>query len=77
MWLKSLMMEKLLELFMNKNLKKIIEFKIQKGTKMDKLYVQWKAYDNLLNSWINTNDIVQWINVLQNCIVVLVEMGNL
>ena len=58
MWLKSLMMEKLLELFMNKNLKKIIEFKIQKETKMDKLYVQWKAYDNLLNSWINTNDIV-------------------
>ena len=52
------MMEKLLELFMNKNLKKIIEFKIQKETKMDKLYVQWKAYDNLLNSWINTNDIV-------------------
>lgn len=77
MWLKSLMMEKLLELFMNKNLKKIIEFKIQKETKMDKLYVQWKAYDNLLNSWINTNDIVQWINVLQNCVVVLVEMGNL
>ena len=58
MWLKSLMMEKLLELFMNKNLKKIIEFKIQKETEMDKLYVQWKAYDNLLNSWINTNDIV-------------------
>lgn len=52
------MMEKLLELFMNKNLKKIIEFKIQKETKMDKLYVHWKAYDNLLNSWINTNDIV-------------------
>ena len=43
---------------MKKNLKKIIEFEIKKETKMDKLYAKWKAYDNLINSWINTNDIV-------------------
>ena len=36
------------------------EFKIEKviTRKEDKLYVKWKGYNNLLNSWINKKDIV-------------------
>ena len=35
------------------------EFTIEKVIKRkgDKLYVKWKEYNNLLNSWINTKDI--------------------
>ena len=35
------------------------EFTIEKVIKRkgDKLYVKWKGYNNLLNSWINTKDI--------------------
>ena len=36
------------------------EFKIEKviQRKGDKLYVKWKNYDNLFNSWIDKKDIV-------------------
>ena len=35
------------------------KFRIEKIIKRngDKLYVQWKGYDNSLNSWINNNDL--------------------
>ena len=35
------------------------KFTIEKVIKRkgDKLYVKWKGYNNLLNSWINTKDI--------------------
>ena len=52
------MVNQLLELFMKKNCKKE-KFRIEKIIKRngDKLYVQWKGYDNSLNSWINNNDL--------------------
>ena len=36
------------------------EFRIEKVIKKkgDKLYVKWKGYNNLLNSWIDKKDIV-------------------
>ena len=36
------------------------EFRIEKILKRkdDKLYVKWKGYDNLFNSWINKKDIL-------------------
>ena len=36
------------------------EFRIEKIIKRkgDKLYVKWKGYDNLFNSWINKKDII-------------------
>ena len=36
------------------------EFRIEKviQRKGNKLYVKWKAFDNSLNSWINTKDTV-------------------
>ena len=36
------------------------EFRIEKVIKRkgDKLYVKWKGYDNLFNSWINKKDLV-------------------
>ena len=36
------------------------EYRIEKIIKKkgDKLYVKWKDYDNLFNSWINKKDIV-------------------
>ena len=36
------------------------EFRIEKIIKRtgDKLYVKWKGYDNLFNSWINKKDLV-------------------
>ena len=39
---------------------KQIEFRIEKVIKKkgDKLYVNWKGYDNSLNSWIDKKDLV-------------------
>ena len=36
------------------------EFRIEKvlKSKGDKLYVKWKEYDNLLNSWINKKNLI-------------------
>ena len=36
------------------------EFRIEKviKTKVDKLYVKWKGYDNWFNSWIDKKDTV-------------------
>ena len=57
-----LMVNKLLERFIKNNCKKAnqTEFKIEKIIKRkgDKLYVKWKGYDNLFNSWIDKNSIV-------------------
>ena len=54
--------EKSLKLFKKKNCKKvnqkgvIIEKVIKR--KGDKLYVNWKGYNNLFNSWIDKKDII-------------------
>ena len=36
------------------------EFRVEKATKRkgDKLYLKWKGYNNLFNSWIDKKDIV-------------------
>ena len=45
-----------------KGLQKTIlgKFRVEKATKRkgDILYVKWKGYDNLFNSWINKKDFV-------------------
>ena len=55
-------MTKLLEHFNEKVLQKTNqqEFRIEKVIKRkgDKLYVKWKDYDSLLNSWIDKNDLL-------------------
>ena len=48
------MVNKLLEVFMEKNCK-IVKVLRRKG---DKLYVKWKGYDNHFNSWIDRKDLV-------------------
>ena len=57
-----LIVKKLLEHFMKKELQKINqkEFRIEKIIKRkgDKLYVKWKGYDNSFNSWIDKKDLV-------------------
>ena len=57
-----LMVKKLLEHFMKKELQKINqkEFRIEKIIKRkgDKLYVKWEGYDNSSNSWIDKKDLV-------------------
>ena len=54
--------EDIIETFFEKQLKKTNqkEFTIGKVTKRkgDKLYVKWKGYDSLSNSWINKKDLV-------------------
>ena len=54
--------EEVIGSFYEKELKKINqkEFRIEKILKIkdDKLYVNWKGYDNLFNSWINKKDIL-------------------
>ena len=37
------------------------EFRVEKVIKREgvKLYVKWKGYDNLFNSWIDKKDVVQ------------------
>ena len=62
MSLMFLMVKKLLQHFMKKELQKIDqqEFRIAKVIKKkgDKLYVKWKRYDNSFNSWIDKKDLV-------------------
>ena len=41
-----------------KKLKKVKEKVIKIKRKGDKLYVKWKGYDSLFNSWINKKDLV-------------------
>ena len=57
-----LMVKKLLERFMKKNLQKTNqkEFRIEKVIKRkgNKLYVKSKGYDNSLNSWVDKKDLV-------------------
>ena len=57
------MVKKLLEVFPKKNCKKTSQGKFRREKvikrKGDKLYVNWKGYDNPFNSWIDENDIVQ------------------
>ena len=54
--------EEIVETFYEKELQKTNqkEFKIEKVIKRkgDKLYVIWKGYSNLFNSWINKKDIL-------------------
>ena len=58
----DLNVEEITEAFYEKELQKTNQkkFKIEKviKTKGDKLYVQWKEYDNSFNSWIDKKDIV-------------------
>ena len=57
-----LMVKKLLECFMKKNLQKTNqkEFRIEKVIKRkgNKLYVKSKGYDDSLNSWVDKKDLV-------------------
>ena len=54
--------EETAETFYKKELQKTNqkEFRVEKviTRKGDKLYVKWKGYNNLFNSWINKKDIV-------------------
>ena len=59
-------MKKLLEFFMKKNYKILKntnqqKFKIEKVSKkkVDKLYVKWKGYDDLFNSWIDKKGLIK------------------
>ena len=62
MLLMILMVKKLLECFMKKNLQKTNqkEFRIEKVIKRkgNKLYVKSKGYDDSLNSWVDKKDLV-------------------
>ena len=57
------MVMKLLENFMKKELQKTNqqEFRIEKAIKKKdgKLYVTWKGYDSLFNSWIDKKDLLR------------------
>ena len=54
--------EKIIDTFYEKELQATNqrEFRLEKAIKRkgDKLYVKWKGYDNLFNSWIDKKDIV-------------------
>ena len=54
--------EEIIGIFCEKELQKINqkEFRIEKVIKRkgDKLYVKWKDYNNLFNSWIDKKDFV-------------------
>ena len=54
--------EEIIGTFYKKELQKTNqkEFKIEKVLKKkgDKLYLKWKGYDNLFNSWIDKKDLV-------------------
>ena len=59
MLLMILMVKKLLEGFRKRNCKKQIKKNLElKNKKGDKLYVKWKGYDSLINSWIDKKDMV-------------------
>ena len=53
-------MKKYFGCFTKKNCKKQIKNNLEKIMKRkgDKLYVNWKGYDNSFKSWIDKNDIV-------------------
>ena len=55
--------EEIIGTFFEKDLKKTNQqgFRIEKVIKRkeNKLYLKWKGYDNLFNSWIDKNDLVQ------------------
>ena len=55
-------LKKIVGTFYEKKLQKTNQkdFRIEKVIKGkgDKLYVKWKGYDNLFNSWIDIKDIV-------------------
>ena len=57
-----LVIQKMKKLFYKTKLQKTNqqEFRIEKVIKRkgDKLYVQWKGYDNSFNSWLDKKDIV-------------------
>ena len=54
-----LMVKKLLEGFRKRNCKKQIKKNLElKNKKGDKLYVKWKGYDSLINSWIDKKGMV-------------------
>ena len=61
-WLMTWMVNQLLEVFMKNNCKKdqekLTTEKIIKR-KYDKLFVKWKGYDSLSNSWIDKKDL-EW-----------------
>ena len=54
--------EEITGIFFEKELQKSYqqEFRIEKVIKKkgDKLYVKWKGYDNLFNSWIDEKDLL-------------------
>ena len=54
--------EEIIGIFYEKELQKTNQqkFRIEKVIKRkgNKLYVKWKGYDNLFNSWIDKNDLV-------------------
>ena len=58
----DLNVEEIVRTFHGKKLKKTnqTKFRIEKVIKWkgNKLYVKWKGYDNLLNSWIDKKDVV-------------------
>ena len=59
MLLMILMVKKLLEGFRKRNCKKQIKKNLElKNKKGDKLYVKWKGYDSLINSWIDKKGMV-------------------
>ena len=48
------------------------EFRIGKviRRKGNKIYVKWKGYDNLFNSWIDKKDIIKRVNTFHHIILV-------
>ena len=42
------------------------EFWIEKVIKRngDKLYIKWKGYDSLFNSWIDKKDVIDWNSIV-------------
>ena len=56
--------EKSIGTFYEKELQKTNQkwFRIEEVIKRkeSKLYVKWKGYDNLLNSWIDKKDLIEW-----------------
>ena len=62
-------METLLERIMKKNCKRQIKQKTVEKVikiKVDKLYVKWKVYDNLFNSWINKKTYHKCVSIVLN-----------
>ena len=61
MLLVTRILKQFLECFMKKNCKKKNqkEFRIEKmiKRKADKMYIKWKGYDYLFNSWIDKKDL--------------------